>query len=117
LSTDNDERRPSVDVEVERSTGLDPFSVERAEASLDAFINSRSRDKKKANSEEEMWRASERRVRAQRRQENRQSWLEYYEKMNRLHLGIAAEHADRRSRLLAEDYTGPSSGPNAPEAA
>jgi hypothetical protein len=95
---------------------LDPVAAERAEKSIDEFINARSKAKEKANEEEALWRASERRVQERRRQANRQSWLAYYEHMSRLHTGLAAEHADRRSRLLAEDYAGLDEGPS-PEAA
>ena len=95
---------------------FDVGRIEAAEQSIDAFINSRSKAKEKANREEELWRASERRALAKRRQENRQSWLEYYERMNRIHLGLAEEHASRRVRLLAEEFS-PDEGPDTPEAA
>jgi hypothetical protein len=94
----------------------DVAAAERAERDLDAFINRRSRAKEKANAEEEMWRASERRVREKRRQLNRQAWLDFYEHMNRLHLGLAAEHADKRSRLMLEGGYEPDEAPD-PEAA
>jgi hypothetical protein len=94
---------------------LDPVAAERAEKSIDEFINARSKAKEKANEEEALWKASERRVQERRRRENRQSWLEYYEHMNRLHLGIAEEHAAKRVRLLAEEFS-PAEGPS-PEAA
>ena len=82
------------------------MDVDKASAGIDALIEKRSRDKKRVNEEEDRWKASERRHQEKRRRENRQAWLEYYEKMNRLHLGIAEEHASRRSQLLAEDYQG-----------
>ena len=85
--------------------------VEQAEQSLDSFINSRSRDKAKANEKEELWRASERRVQEKRRRENRQGWISFHGHMQSLHQGLAEEHASRRSRLLAEDYTGLDEGP------
>jgi hypothetical protein len=91
---------------------LDPVAVERAESEIDNFILKRNRDREDANRVEAAWALSEARHRARRREENRAAWLEYYEKMNRLHLGIAAEHASRRSRLLAEDYTGFDEGPD-----
>ena len=90
---------------------IDVEKTERAEADLDRFINARSRQKNEANTEEELWRASERRVREKRRRENRQEWLDFYERMNRLHLGLAAEHADRRSRLMLEGGYEPDDAP------
>ncbi len=98
---------------------MDLFDVEKAErveAELDAFVLKRSASQEKANKLEEAWAASERRVRAKRREQNRQAWLDFYERMNRLHLGLAAEHADRRSRLLAEGGYEPGESPG-PEAA
>ena len=38
---------------------LDPIAVERAEKSIDEFINSRSRAKERANELEAMWAESE----------------------------------------------------------
>jgi hypothetical protein len=76
---------------------IDVDKTEVAEKSLDAFINSRSKAKEKANAEEESWRASDRRVRERRRRENRQGWLDFYEHMSRLHLGLAAEHANKNA--------------------
>jgi hypothetical protein len=80
----------------------DVAAVEKAEASLDAFINKRSKAKEKANAEEELWRASERRVREKRWQANRQAWIDHHGLMHSLHLALAGEHADKRSRLMAE---------------
>ncbi len=80
----------------------DVDATERAERDLDAFINRRSRAKDKANTEEELWRASERRVREKRRRVNRQEWIDYYGSMHRVHLGIAEGHARRRAQLMAE---------------
>lgn len=94
---------------------MDVDKIESVEASLDAFINARSKAKEKVNAEEDLWRASERRVREKRRQANRQAWLDFYEHMNRLHLGLAAEHADKRSRLMLEGGYEPDDEP--PEAA
>jgi hypothetical protein len=104
---------------LEQPDTSEPFNVtaaEKAEKQLTAFINARSKAKERANEEEELWRASERRVLAKRRRENRQSWLEFYERMNRIHLGLAEEHATRRVQLLAEEFS-PDEGPDTPEAA
>jgi hypothetical protein len=80
----------------------DVEAVERAEASIDAFINKRHRGREKVNAEEEAWKESTRRVNETRRQVNRQAWIDYFDHMNRLHLSLAAEHADKRARLMAE---------------
>jgi hypothetical protein len=90
---------------------FDVDKIEAVEASLDAFINSRSKAKEKANAEEELWRASERRVREKRRRSNRQAWIDHYGHMNVLHRSLAAEHADKRSRLMLESGYEPDDGP------
>jgi hypothetical protein len=76
--------------------------VERVEAELDKFIEKRAREKREANLIEEEWTRTERRDRQRRREANRLAWLDFYERMNRLHLGLAAEHADKRARLIVE---------------
>ena len=94
----------------------DVGAVERVEAGLDAFINKRSREREEANRVEAVWAESERRVREKRRQTNRQAWIEHHGHMNLLHLGLAAEHADKRSRLMLERGYEPEESPG-PEAA
>ncbi len=96
---------------------MDVEKTERAEADLDRFINARSRQKNEANTEEELWRASERRVREKRRRENRQEWIDYYGSMHRVHLGIAEGHARRRAQLMAEAGYEPEDEPPGDEAA
>ena len=95
---------------------LDVDKIEVAEKSLDAFINSRSKAKERANVEEELWRASERRVREKRREANRQAWIDHHGLMHSLHLALAGEHADKRSRFLDEAGYEPEGAPG-PEAA
>jgi hypothetical protein len=82
---------------------FDVEAAERGEKSLDEFINRRSKQKKRANQEEELWRSSERRVREKRRRENQEAWIVHHGRMHLLYLELAAEHADRRSRLMLED--------------
>ena len=77
-------------------------AAERAEAELDRFISKRDREREEANRTEGLWRASERRVREKRRQANRQAWIDHHGKMYRLHLGLADEHTEKRSRLMLE---------------
>jgi hypothetical protein len=90
----------------------DVEAAERAEASLDAFINSRSKAKARANEEEELWRASERRVIAKRRLANKREWIDYYGSMHRAHIVIAEGHARRRAELIAEGGYDPDQGPD-----
>jgi hypothetical protein len=90
---------------------FDVEAAEKAEAQIDQFISKRSRDKQEANRVEAAWAESECRVREKRRHANRLEWIDHYGKMNLLHLGLAAEHADKRSRLLLE--TKPDQGPEA----
>ncbi len=94
----------------------DVEAAERAEKSIDEFITRRARNKAEANEEEAELRAVARRIRDKRRRENRMAWIDYYEHMNRLHLSLAADHADRRSRLMLEGGYEPEESPG-PEAA
>ena len=94
---------------------FDVEAAERVEAELDNCTTKRAREKAEANRFEEEWRVSERRVREQRRQSNRMAWIDYFGHMHRLHLGLAAEHADKRSRLLTEAGYEPEESPG-PEA-
>ena len=81
---------------------LDPVAVERAEKSLDEFINSRSKEKGKANSEADLWRISERIHQEKLRRENAAAWCSYHlgqaERLERTAAELAASHR----RLAAE---------------
>ncbi len=81
---------------------MDYEAVEAVEAQLDQFIEKRARESAEQRRVEAEWAISERRHRERRREANRQAWIDFYGHMNRLHLGLAAEHADRRSRLMLE---------------
>lgn len=91
---------------------MDVEKTEAAEKSLDEFINRRSKQKKRANQEEELWRASERRVLEKRRRENREAWIDFHGRQHRAFLDLAAHHADKRSRLLLEGGYSPDEGPD-----
>ncbi len=91
----------------------DVEAAERVEAELDAFVLKRSREREEANAVEAAWAESERRVREKRRQANRKAWIDYFGHMNRLYLSLAADHADRRSRLMAESGYEPDDRPEA----
>jgi hypothetical protein len=91
----------------------DVEAAERAEKSIDEFINKRARDKAEANKEEEELRAVARRIREKRRRDNRKLWIDHHGVMNALHTGLALEHANKRARLLAESGYEPEDGPEA----
>jgi hypothetical protein len=78
-------------------------AIERAEKSIDEFIikRSRKRDERQERLEAE-WAASDRRLRRERRRQLREEWAQFHMTMNRLHQGLADEHAARRSRLMLE---------------
>ncbi len=95
---------------------MDYEEVERVEAELDNFISKRSREREEANRTEAAWAESTRRVNEKRRRSNRMAWIDYFGHMNRLHLSLAADHADKRGRLMAEAGYEPEESPG-PEAA
>ncbi len=80
---------------------LDPVKVEVAEAEIDRFIERQAKrtGADEANAIEAMWRASERREEAKRREENRQAWCEYLRRVSASHLK-AARSARARARAL-----------------
>ena len=80
----------------------DVEATEAVEAGLNELINRRSASQEEANRTEELWKASERRVRERRQRENAQRWHDYYSTMARVHHGIAAEHAKRAEVVLEE---------------
>ncbi len=81
---------------------LDPVAVERAEKSIDEFINSRSKAKDKANDIEAMYAASVRRHNARLREQNRWEWIRFFEHMRDLHQGLADEHRTKAEALCEE---------------
>jgi hypothetical protein len=78
---------------------LDPVAVERAEKSINEFINARSKAKKKANEEEELWKASERLHKEKLREENRSEWISFFDRMAQCHARIAEDY-ERRAEAL-----------------
>ena len=85
-------------------------AVERAEKSLDRFINQRSRGKREGYLVEAAWLASERRAVAARREANRLAWIDYHRGLRRSHLQLAREHSRQAHALelpeLAEQGSG-----------
>ena len=87
---------------------MDIADLEKAEQQIDLFIERRAREVRDADAVEDLWAEQERRERARRREANRADWIAYHAHMNAVHSSIAADHADRRSRLLLEaEYDGP----------
>jgi hypothetical protein len=89
---------------VRRTMNLDVTAVEKAEESIDAFIEKRTREKADANKVEDFWREQDRRHQARRRNALRGEWAD---------LSMAEDHARRRAQLMAEGGYEPPS----PEAA
>jgi flavin-dependent dehydrogenase len=81
---------------------FDVEAAEKAEKSIDAFINARSKAKENANREQELWKESTRRVNEKRRNRNRWEWIRFHGNLHRLYTQSAAEHAAKRARLLRE---------------
>jgi hypothetical protein len=101
---------------------LDLFDVEaaeKAEKSIDAFINARSKAKAKANAEEAAWAESTRRFNERRRERNRLLWREYHlrraEGLERTAAELAASHRSK-AEALSEGAYEPDEAPG-PEAA
>jgi hypothetical protein len=88
-----------------RKMDLESEKTEKLEAEFNRLIERRAkeaaRDEEHRTVEEELERRSKARQ-LRRQREIRLGWIEYEGHMNRLHLEIAAEHADRRSRLMLE---------------
>ena len=83
---------------------LDPIAAERAEAGLNKFIDSQAKKRKgaeEANALEAMWAASERRVQAQRREENKALWVEHYRRLTVAHLELAKDFRRRAREVQA----------------
>lgn len=71
---------------------------ETVEKELDAFIERRSRARD-PEEESEAWKESVRAYHHGRRRENREAWRHHHRLMQRVHEGIAAEHAARAEAL------------------
>ncbi len=81
---------------------LDSVAVERAEKSLDEFINSRSKAKDKANAEADLWRRSEIRQLEKRREANRRAWAIFHlSQATRLEATAAELARGHRARAAA----------------
>jgi hypothetical protein len=63
---------------VRRTMNLDVTAVEKAEESIDAFIEKRTREKADANKVEDFWREQDRRHQARRRNALRGEWCSHH---------------------------------------
>ncbi len=79
---------------------MDVEAVERVEAELDAFVERRAREARDANKVEELWAASERRVRERRRRENCSLWYSHHCHLHEVHQALADRHRERAEALL-----------------
>ena len=79
----------------------DVEAVEKAEASIDAFILKCSKERDEANAQEEQWRASERRLRRKVRLANGHAWVEYFDNLAACHERRAGEYRDRSREVAA----------------
>ena len=82
---------------------MDVARIEQAEKSLDEFINTRSRAKKKANALANELAQAERARLDRRRQENTKAWAEHYLGMATSHARLAADYEERAMRLLGTE--------------
>jgi hypothetical protein len=80
---------------------LDPETVERVEAELDAFVNKRAREAKDAEKVREFWAESERWEREKRRQQNGWGWIRHFEGLARAHRALALENDNKVARMQA----------------
>ncbi len=82
---------------------LDPVAAERAEKSIDEFINKRAKERTKANAAADLWRISERIHLEKLRRENAAAWCSYHlsqaERLERTAADLAATHRQRAAEL------------------
>lgn len=83
---------------------LDPVAVERVEAELDSFIEKRARERKDADTVEDLWRSSERAYRERRRRADRDAWADYHrdqaERLRRSMTALIEKHEEAAAKLL-----------------
>ncbi len=89
---------------------LEHVRIEAAEKQIDAFINSRSKAKDKANSEADLWRISEIKHREKRREEHRLAWycfhLNQAERLRRTMEALISKHEAAAAKLQEESGGG-----------
>lgn len=90
---------------------LDPVAVERVEAELDSFIEKRARERKDADTVEDLWRASEHAHAEKLREANRLALLDYHRgqaaRLRNTLEALVSKHEERVRELLGhEERTG-----------
>jgi hypothetical protein len=76
---------------------FDVVASEKAEKSIDLFIEKRAKEAEEANKEQRLEEELDRRQRARqlkRQKENRESWIEFHGRQHRVFLDLAGLHAD-----------------------
>ena len=79
---------------------MDVAHIEKAEASLNNLIERRARAASKAEAEEDLRRASERRHKAAKRERNRWEWIRFFDKMAANHAALAESYKARAEQLI-----------------
>jgi hypothetical protein len=89
---------------------VDVEHVERVESELDQLIERRAQQRKDADEEHELWKASVAKYNGKRRQQNRKAWYAFHlsqaEAVERTAASIAADHRARAEALLEEPGEG-----------
>ncbi len=95
------------DVDLMQGTGREIATGERAEAELSAFVSRRDSQRRETEGDraaEALWKASERRHEARRRDEMRAAWLDYHrgqaERHRRNLAALVAHHEAEADRLM-----------------
>jgi len=68
------------------------LNLTKADRAIDALIEKRSHEREQANSEAELWNASERRYHAQRQEERRLEWLNHHRRQAEIFEALAEQH-------------------------
>jgi hypothetical protein len=93
-----------IGVALNRNLGSPTAPGEAVEAELNRLIARRSRREIDPDETEELWKESEHRYNARRREENRREWCGYFERLAAC-LRARAEEYDQRAQMLMEDQT------------
>ena len=90
-----------IGVALNRNLGSPTAPGEAVEPELNRLIARRSRREIDPDETEELWKESERRYNARRREENRRGWCGYFERLAAC-LRARAEEYDHRAQMLME---------------
>ena len=90
-----------IGVALNRNLGSPTAPGEAVEPELNRLIARRSRREIDPDETEELWKESERRYNARRREENRREWCGYFERLAAC-LRARAEEYDHRAQMLME---------------